>query len=415
LIKIIHFSDLHFGANSYGRIDPATGLSARHADFSKSLDRVIDTAIEGEADLLIFSGDAYKTRRPSPAYQCQFAKRIMRLSAAGITTVLLTGNHDIHGGAGQAHTMEIFETLEVPRVYVASKPTVLDIETRNGPVQVGALPWLTSHNLLTHTKYRNKSQEEIGQILLAAVETIVSGEGGLVSRLRPGVPHILVSHGSVQGAVYGSERSVMLGSDITLPLGLFKNDSWDYVALGHIHRHQGLEDERFPPVVYSGSIERIDFGEEREDKGFVTAQVGVGECAWEFHKLDTRRFVTIRVEADGVNPMSHVLRAIEQAEIQGAVVRVIIDVTEDRNALIGQNGINRALKGAFHIASITRNITRPERMRVVDQQQLLGMSPVEALRMYLGTKQTDPERIELLAQCAKDMNIGEYAQPGAAR
>ena len=64
----------------------------------------------------------------------------------------------------------------------------------------------------------------------------------LLRHLDPHIPHILVKfHGTVQGAVYGSERSVTLGQEMVLPLGLLKNSVWDYVALGHIHRHQALE------------------------------------------------------------------------------------------------------------------------------------------------------------------------------
>lgn len=406
MIKIVHFSDLHFGADKHGHRDPATGFPTRHADFTKVLDFILDEAIDGEADLLIFSGDAYKTRRPSPAYQCEFAKRIRRLSSACVPTILAVGNHDVHGGIGQANTMDIFETLEVPFIYVASVPTVFDIETRHGPIQVGVLPWIAKSHLLTHPKYRNQSQEEITRMLIEHVETIINDTDGLVSRLKPGIPHIMAVHGSVQGAVYGSERNVMLGNDLTLPLGLFKNDHWDYIALGHIHRHQALEDEQFPPVVYAGSIERIDFGEEREDKGFITAQIGRGTCSWQFHKLDTRRFVTVRVDADGVNPMSHVLRAIEQAEIQDAIVRVIIDVTEDRNVLIDEREITRALKGAFYVADIKRNVARSERMQVVDRK-LYGLNPLEMLKVYLEGKQTDPEHTDLLMSVAASLDIGE--------
>ena len=44
---------------------------------------------------------------------------------------------------------------------------------------------------------------------------------------------------------------------------------FDYVALGHLHRFQNVNGSHFPPVVYSGSIERVDFGERKEEKGFV--------------------------------------------------------------------------------------------------------------------------------------------------
>jgi exonuclease SbcD len=268
-------------------------------------------------------------------------------------------------------------------------------------VQVGTLPWIVRSGLLSRQEYKNKSLQDLTQIMLARVESILNGKSGLVSTLKPDVPHILVAHGSVQGAVYGSERTVMLGHDLVWPLSLFKNEYWDYVALGHIHRHQALEDDQFPPVVYPGSVERIDFGEEREDKGFVIAQVGQNECTWEFHKLDTRHFVTVRVEADGQDPTAQVIDAIERAPVQGAVVRVIIQTTPEQNPLINEKEIERALGDAFYIASITRNVTRSERVRLGSQQDIAGMTPIQVLERYLQTKQTPPERIELLKQHAE--------------
>jgi exonuclease SbcD len=402
-IKVVHFADVHLGVENYGRLDPSTGLFTRLTDFLEAIDRIIDTALDQQADLVVFSGDAYKTRDPSPTYQREFARRIRRLSQAGLPTVLVAGNHDMPNAIGRAHTMEIFRTLEVENVYVARSPDVFDIETRHGPVQVGALPWIVRSSLLTRDEFKNQSLEAINQALLERVEIVIQGEGGLVTRLKPDVPHILVVHGTVNGAMYGSERSVMLGQELVLPLQLFKDAEWDYVALGHIHRHQALEPERFPPVVYAGSIERIDFGEEREDKGFVIAEIERGNCSWVFHKLDARPFVTIRVTADGEDPTAQVIAAVERAPTQGAVVRVFIRTTPDRDVLLREQDIRRVLKDAFYVSAIVRDVVRPERIRLGDQSDIAGLTPLEALERYLKAKQTPTERIEALKQHASSL------------
>jgi len=97
MIKILHFADVHLGIENYGKIDLHTGLSTRLTDFLKALDRIIDTALEEEIDLVVFSGDAYKTRNPSPTHQRECAQRIRRLSLAGLPTVLIAGNPAISG------------------------------------------------------------------------------------------------------------------------------------------------------------------------------------------------------------------------------------------------------------------------------------------------------------------------------
>ncbi|MQY72420.1 MAG: exonuclease SbcCD subunit D, partial [Dehalococcoidia bacterium] len=83
-MKILHFADLHLGVESYGHIDPATGLSSRLLDFLFALDQVVDYALENKVDLVLFCGDAYKTREPTQTQQREFAKRINRLSTNNV-------------------------------------------------------------------------------------------------------------------------------------------------------------------------------------------------------------------------------------------------------------------------------------------------------------------------------------------
>ena len=68
-MKILHFADLHLGVESYGRIDPATGISSRLLDFLSTLDQLVDYALENRVDLVLFCGDAYKSREPSQTQQ----------------------------------------------------------------------------------------------------------------------------------------------------------------------------------------------------------------------------------------------------------------------------------------------------------------------------------------------------------
>ncbi len=400
MVKLLHFADLHLGVENYGRIDPATGLSTRLTDFLRAYDQVVDYVLQNDVGLVVFAGDAYKTRDPSPTYEREFARRIRRLSAAGIPTVLVAGNHDTPHAAGRATTVEIFATLEVENVYVARKPELIPIETKDGPVQVVALPWITRSTLLARDEHRNKNLEEINQLILDKITNIVEGPDGLISQLDPTVPTILAAHATVQGAVYGSERSVMLGQEVILPPGLARNPAFDYVALGHIHKHQVLNEK--PPVIYAGSIERIDFGEEREDKGFVVAEVERGRADWQFVKTDARCFVTVEVDARSDDPTAEILEAIAAHEIEDAVVRIIVHTVAEKEPLINEDEIRRALAGAFHIAAIVKDVERKVRLRL-GNQCVEEMTPGQVLERYFQVKQTPPERIKLLLEHAEEI------------
>lgn len=395
MIRLLHFADLHLGVENYGRIDPQTGLFSRMTDFLRSLDQIVDHALEQEVDLVVFAGDAYRSRDPSPTYQREFAQRIRRLSAAGIPTILVLGNHDTPSALGRANAVEIFATLEVENVIVAKRPATHHLETKNGPVQVVTLPWVVRSTLLTREEYKNLSLEEVNALIAEKVEHIITAE---IEKLDPAVPTVLAAHGSVFGAAYGSERSVMLGQEVILPRSMVTNPAWDYVALGHIHKHQVLWEQ--PPVVYAGSIERIDFSEEKEDKGFVVAEVEKGRTNYEFVKLAARPFVTVEVEARGDDPTAEVLAAIDESDIAEAVVRVIIHTTPDREPLIQENEIRRRLADAFHVAAVVRDVERKTRLRLGTDQAVEEMTPRQVLERYLQVKQTPPERARVLLEYA---------------
>jgi exonuclease SbcD len=395
MIRLLHFADLHLGVENYGRIDPQTGLFTRLTDFLHSLDQIIDHALEQEMDLVLFAGDAYKSRDPSPTYQREFAKRIQRLSAAGVPTVLVVGNHDTSNVMGRANTVEIFATLEVENVVVAKRPATHRLETKSGPVQVVTLPWVVRSTLLAREEYKNLNLEEINALILEKIENIIAGE---IEGLDPAVPTVFAAHGSVFGATYGSERSVMLGQEVILPRSMVTSPAFDYVALGHIHKHQVISEE--PPVVYAGSIERIDFGEEKEDKGFVVAEVEKGRASYKFVKLAARPFVTVEVEARGDDPTAEVLAAIDPYDITEAVVRVIIHTTPDKEPLIRENEIRRRLADAFHVAAMIRDVERKTRLRLGTDQTVEEMTPRQMLERYLEVKQTPPERAQVLLEYA---------------
>ncbi len=392
MIRLIHFADFHLGMETYGRIDPTTGLSSRVMDFLAALDRLVDYALSEDIHLVIFAGDAYKNRDPNPTYEREFATRILRMSRAGIPVVLIVGNHDLPPAHGRASTVDTFTTFQAENVYVGRTIETLRIETKGGPVQVVTLPWILRSRFLNREQTQGKSLAEIDEMLIQTVDGMLDKEK---ERLSPDVPAVLAGHATVVGAQFGSERTIMLGQDIALTLSSIGDTIFDYVALGHIHKHQVLRET--PPVVYAGSMERVDFGEEKEDKGFVVAEVEKGSARYRFQSVQPRRMVTIRVKAQGDDPTREVLEAIEKENLDGAIVRAFIRMREDQSLLLDMSAVMAALDKAFYVASVVPDVERTVRYRLgtATPEEL---PPEQILARYLEAKQVPKDKAENLLE-----------------
>ncbi|MDO8635242.1 MAG: exonuclease SbcCD subunit D [Dehalococcoidia bacterium] len=403
-MRLLHFSDLHLGVETYGHIDPNTGLSSRLQDFLAAFDQVVDYAVNNHVHLVLFTGDAYKSREPSPTQQREFARRIAKLTSANIPVVLLVGNHDQPQALGKANAVDIFDTLAIRNTIVADKPDIYRVETAVGPIQVIALPWLKRSAFLARDEAKNLSFEELNVQLRQKLTDILQS---LIARLDTNIPAVLASHVWVDIAKpSGSERMLVLGSEPQLLLSTLTNPALSYVALGHIHRHQILSYR--PVVAYAGSLERVNFSEEKEDKGFMVVDIDrreVGGEKWEvrpeFHTVNARRFITMQVKLDAqdLDPTSRVLQAIERRrdEITGAIVRINIEMPQELEGQIKENDIRRALESASYIAAISRDVKREARLRL-GGMAVEKMSPLKALEEYLKQRKVEPQRIQVLLE-----------------
>ena len=400
-MKFIHFSDLHLGVETYGHIDPDTGLPTRLHDFLNTLDQVVDYALENRVDLVLFCGDAYKSREPSQTQQREFAKRIKRLSTGGIPIFLLTGNHDMPNTIGRATTTEIFDTLAVENVYVSNRPTLHHLPTNNGVIQIVSLPWLRRSALLSREETKNLDFEQINQRLQQVLTDTIATN---IARLDPELPSILAAHVWVLGAKAGSEKSMTIGQEHMLLLSNIAHPAFDYIALGHIHKPQVLSSE--PPVVYSGSLERIDFGEAEDNKGFYLVEIepdketGKRRVTFDFHPVTGRRFLTINVniESQDTDPTATALKAIagQEDKIKEAIVRLNISLPAEIEGLLRDNEIRSAAKEAHYFA-IAKDIERKTRLRL-GNLTAEEITPLDALKAWLETQKFTPERARILLE-----------------
>ena len=437
-MRILHFSDLHIGIESYGR--PLTeadlpslpdcfapgerregyiGYSTRLVDFLCAFDELVAFALGEDIDLVLFSGDAYKSREPTQTHQREFAKRISRLAAGGVPVFLLVGNHDLPHAAYKATAVEIFDTLAVANVTVAERLAIYRVETRKGPLQVLALPWVRRGLFLARDDIRNLPYDQINTLLEEKLTNLLSDQA---QELDSSLPSALAAHVSVNTAKIGTERTMMVGYDHILLQSNLAALPVDYIALGHVHRPQKLSDS--PPTTYPGSLQRVDFGEEdHEAKGFYVVEIdpenpsGQRVTSLDFHEVAARSFVTIEVPIpeDDPDPTYTVLRAIGRQHVADAIVRVHIKIPAALEPALRERDIRRALEDSYKahsVAAVSRLVDRPHRTRL-GAVHAESKSPRELLDLYMETKQIAGERARKLSSYAERLiqEEGEEESP----
>lgn len=399
-IRVLHFADIHVGMENYGKTDPQTGLSSRVVDFLRRLDEMIEYARNNDVDLVIFAGDAFKTRAPNPTYQREFAHRVRDLSDLA-PVIMLVGNHDLPPTMLKASSIEIYDTLRVPNVRVAADYEVFTVETKRGPVVIGSAPYPIRSRLLEDTRTAGMTIAQTDALLQENLTEILDDMAEQADQYD--MPRLLTGHFTLAGAIFGSERGIMLGRDIQVLLSSVADPRWDYVAMGHIHKHQNMTkgEKGVPPVIYSGSMERIDFGEEGDPKGFCWVELARGETTWSFIQLEARPFVTLTADLrTAENPTDQVLKLIAKHALRDAVVRLNVQLAPETESRLNETTIRDELKrvGISQMAAIRKQVDQPVRARLGGSPE--GLTQEQLLDRFLLSKELPAERRAELMEAA---------------
>lgn len=389
MIRFIHTADIHFGVENYGKIDAQTGIHTRLLDFERSLNYCIDVAIKENVDFFLFAGDAYKTAHPSPTQQRLLTRCLLRLHKAGIPIVIIVGNHDNPLSFGKVHSLDIFGQFPIEGFHIISKPTSLVLQTKNGPVQIVGIPWPTRNTISVSKQYALKSATELTEYIAQAVSKIISN---FAQELDPTIPAVLAGHLTVSSGIFsGSEKRAIYGTDPVLLPSQLAIAPFDYVALGHLHRYQDLNPNGYPSVVYAGSIERVDFGERKEDKGFCLVTIAEkNNTTHQFIKTVQRPFIQIEVTiTPGMPQTEQVLNALAQHDLTDAVVKILYHLSDQAKDNVDLNRVHLACSAALFVVGII-----PIRKAVVRERRTnisINMDMPLLLNRYFSTK---PELVD---------------------
>ncbi len=378
-------------------------MNIRFEDFVLALKRVVDYALDNQVDVFLFSGDAYRNASPEPIYQKMFARELKRLSEAGISTILVVGNHDQILRSTQSHSLSVFQSLEVPGVITVDQPVFQTIKTKNGDFQFIGLPHVTRHNLTTLEKYAGYTSAQLDDVLVQHVTSLFES---FYDKLDDSIPTVVSAHMSLDRALAGIEEELLVGYTLTFPADIFINEKVDYVAMGHIHKHQIIR-AMDPAIVYSGSLERVDFGEANEDKGFVHVDLERKNTRYTFHSISPRPFVTVEADLSQLEPEDDpteiLAKKVSKALIPGCVLRIRYRIKQEKTGEVNERKILQLASEALSVRLQPELIPDKSKARLPQLTEETAASPLTALELYLNESCCGDENKERLLSRAKEI------------
>jgi DNA repair exonuclease SbcCD nuclease subunit len=331
---IVHTADAHLGIARYHKIDPENGLNIRLLDFCYAFREVIDFVVENKPELFLISGDLFDKVNPTNFIRKFVQKELFRVSDAKVDTFIIPGNHETPRTRGVANPLTLYTTI--PHIFIGLQP----FEKKKGTYRVCGVPYTED-----------------------PVAHIPPPENGCTN--------ILMLHTTVEGAKLSSERYMSFDENAVLPSQI---PAYTYIALGHIHAFQVLKD-RF---VYPGSLEKYDFSEIADEKGFVVYDDDI-----EFVKTTTREMHDFTVSCEG--KMGSEITEAVLAKLEGIDETIVRCSLQGRISAADKRGINYQRireKANMALHFVLKDTTITEKIPDFKEETLL-FSPRRELKNYL--------------------------------
>ena len=412
-MKIIHFSDLHIGYTRYSKgIDLETGLDNRIVDFLNTFDELVNYALEENIDLVIFAGDAYKDRNPSQTHQKEFAKRLLKLTKANIPVALVVGNHDMPGNKGRATALDIFPTMNVDNITVIDKLQLYELKTKSGiQIQILGMPWIRKGSLISRLSNIKKdiTIEDLNKQIIQTLDNSLEKE---ISKINKSIPCIFSGHLTVMEAKTSTETLMSIGADYMFPAQFFARPEFEYVALGHVHKDQVLIES--PPVIYSGSLERVDFGEKNDIKGFYVIEIepknsqGSRLVSYKKVPVSARNFreYIINIPKETEFPVNIIEEELKSNDINDSIARITIESTREHYESINDPKIQSILSNAKYLVSTELKLISEKKINDLQITENLGI--IDSFEKYLENfKEINDQKRKRLLDFGKEI-INEY-------
>jgi len=367
-LKLVHTADLHLGMHFHDMSHEKR--NERIDDFFKNLREIVNFAIERKCDFFIIAGDIFSNPLPRGEIFNRFAKLMGDLLANGIKVIVAAGNHDTPASFIQRNTalglhlagLRDFIYVDQRSIF---KPTILEGKHSRKKVAFYIIPFIYPETVTLDETNIADYEKRIFEIFDSQfVEKDVDYSLG-------------VAHLTVEGAKYSSQIEPLFTYEIKVRKSLLRKmikiADIAYFALGHIHRYQEIDNK----IVYSGSIERINFSEINETKGFLYIHEERGELVKEFIPHQCRKMIEIRKEIPSYetpwkefSSLESWLSGLDAREIKDAMIKLEIKYPREYGHSINWRRLFNLLyrKGAFHV-KIEKILTESKGREIIRERK----------------------------------------------
>ncbi len=248
MLKLVHIADLHAGKVNGKTLD-------RNEDLIHSLEQVYGFLKEERAEYLIVAGDIFDKPRPDNLSSRIIGDFFVRVAELGTKVIAIAGNHD---GSG---FLDMFTPWSARwNIRIFPRLNTREFIFRDGDAAFVLVPFISERAL-------TELSEGVAEAKVSYAEQIRKLLTYAAERVKDSPYRILVAHLFFAKSKIGRTERELTVSDIYAVDQAAIPETFQYAALGHVHRHQRLEWAK-TDAFYSGSLYQLDFGEEGQEKFF---------------------------------------------------------------------------------------------------------------------------------------------------
>jgi len=288
-MRFIHTADIHLGKTYVN----SPGERQRYEDFFRCLAGIVNEAVRERVDFVLIGGDLFHTGQILPRTFAKTIETFQPLKEAGIPCIAIEGNHDwIH----RRHNISWMEALSEMGYIRLLRPA----RTEDGGYRFEPFDEQTGSG----------GHIGIGDLHIYGLGYIGAQAGSHVERICNAVTtdnNLLLFHVGIWK--YSPVEIGNMKIEEAYPLA----EKFNYVALGHGHKQYVIETPDGRPFAYNpGAPERVNFGEEKYDKGYYVVSIEDSKFAPEFRCTDPRPMLVEVVNLDGVENADNALVLFRQ-------------------------------------------------------------------------------------------------------